>query len=44
MNFLLSDEMEYAKYVFYLVLVGFLWRGVATGLMLAKGSTPTNSE
>ena len=36
-------EMEYAKYVFYLVLVGFLWNTVSTGLMLAKGSTPTNS-
>ena len=36
--------MEYAKNLFYLVLVGFLWNTVSTGLMLAKGSRPTDSS
>jgi hypothetical protein len=31
--------MEYAKWVFYIVLIGFLWNAVSTGLMLAKGTT-----
>ena len=30
--------MEYAKWVFYLVLVGFLWQSVAVGNMLLKGT------
>jgi hypothetical protein len=31
--------MEYAKWVFYLVLLSFLWQAVGVGLMLAKGTT-----
>jgi hypothetical protein len=34
--------MEYAKWLFYIVLIGFLWRAVGVGLMLAKGTTPTD--
>ncbi len=34
--------MEYAKWVFYIVLLGFLWNAVGLGLMLAKGTTPTD--